>query len=114
MDDILKITVKALDEKKGEDIKVLDFRNKSSIADYFVICHANNLRLMNALVDNVIEKLEEAGYVIKNVEGDDSSGWLLVDAYDVIVHVFMNEQRHFYGLEKLWLDIPMVNIDEII
>ena len=114
MNDLLKIIVEAIDEKQGLDLCVLDFRNISPLTDYFVITHVNNHRLMNAILDNVVAKVEQTGHSIKSIEGNQESGWLLIDAYDVIIHIFMNEQREYYALEKLWSDIPQVNLNEIL
>lgn len=114
MSDLLKTAVKALDEKKAENIVVMDFRRVSPLADYFVISHADNFRKLAAIADNVVDRLEEAGYPIKSVEGDESSNWILIDAYDVVVHVFLKEDRVFYGLEKLWMDVPRMDVNELL
>lgn len=112
--DSLRIIVKALDEKKASDIVVLDFENTSPLADYYVICHGNSDRQINALVDGVIEKLEENGIAIRKIEGNENSGWQLIDANDVIVHIFSKEDRIFYNLEKLWMDVKRVDLNEIL
>ncbi|MBR2686030.1 MAG: ribosome silencing factor [Erysipelotrichaceae bacterium] len=114
MSDLLKTAVKALDEKKAENIVVMDFRRVSPLADYFVISHADNFRKLSAIADNVVDRLEEAGYPVKSVEGDESSNWILIDAYDVVVHVFLKEDRVFYGLEKLWMDVPRMDVNELL
>ncbi len=114
MSDLLKTAVKALDEKKAEHITVMDFRSVSPLADYFVICDADNQRKLNAISENVVDRLEEAGFTIKSFEGDEESHWVLIDAYDVVVHVFLREDRVFYGLEKLWMDVPRVAVDEFL
>ncbi|MDD2591212.1 MAG: ribosome silencing factor [Erysipelotrichaceae bacterium] len=110
----VNIIVKAIDDKKGEDIRIIDLRNINPLTDYFVICHANNIKMINAIVDNVIQKCEEADYSIRAIEGEEDSGWILIDAYDVIIHVFLQSQRYFYNLEKLWGDMPEVELNEIL
>lgn len=100
------IIIKAIDEKLGKEIKVLDFQGVSSLMDYFVICHADSARQIQAIVDAIEVSLKQAGYELKSIQGNADSGWVLVDAYDVIVHVFSKEQREFYQLEYLWADLP--------
>ncbi|MEA5026343.1 Ribosomal silencing factor RsfS [bioreactor metagenome] len=114
MNELLKTIVKAIDDKQGCDINVLDFRTASPLMDYFVITHVNNHRLLRAIADHTIEQIEKAGYAIRAVEGTEDSGWLLIDAYDVIIHIFLLEQRNYYGLDKLWGDLPQVNLNEIL
>ena len=113
MDELLKTAVKACEEKLAEHITVLDFRNVSPICDYFVICDVDNNRKLLAVCDNVEDRLAEAGYDTR-IEGDKDSSWILIDAHDVCVHVFLRENRAFYNLEKLWMDVPRVNPDEIV
>lgn len=93
-----------MEDKKGEDIKIIDIENVSVIADYFVICSASNSSQTQALVDNVEEMLFKAGYECRQKEGNRSSTWVLLDYGDVIVHVFSKEDRLFYDLERIWRD----------
>lgn len=93
-----------MEDKKGEDIKIIDIENVSVIADYFVICSASNTSQAQALVDNVEEMLFKAGYECRQKEGNSSSTWVLLDYGDVIVHVFSKEDRLFYDLERIWRD----------
>ena len=93
----------AIEEKKGSDIEIIDFRNQGMV-DAFIICDAPSLRQVNAIVDHIKESVEQAGYVVHHIEGDSNSRWLLVDCLDVIAHVFITEERSFYQLEKLWAD----------
>lgn len=102
--ELVKIAVGALEDKKGEDIKIIDIENVSVIADYFVICSASNSSQTQALVDNVEEMLFKAGYECRQKEGNSSSTWVLLDYGDVIVHVFSKEDRLFYDLERIWRD----------
>lgn len=96
--------LKALDEKKSEDIKVLDISNVSVMADYFIIASGNNRNQIQAIADNVIEKMRKKGYTIRQTEGYDTANWVLLDYGDVIVHIFDKENRLFYDLERIWSD----------
>ena len=102
--EMVKIAVHALEEKKGEDIKIIDINGVSVIADYFVLASASNLNQLQALVDSVEEELFKAGYECKQKEGNMTSTWMLMDYGDVIVHVFSKEDRLFYDLERIWRD----------
>ena len=101
---IAKEIIKALDEKKAEDIKTLDISNVSVMADYFIIASGNNRNQLQAICDNVIEKLHKTGHDLKQVEGYDTANWILMDYSDVIVHIFDKENRLFYDLERIWSD----------
>ena len=111
--EMAKIACKAIDDKKGQDIKVIDIHNVSVIADYFVIASGTNSNQVQAIVDNVEEQLGRAGYEAKQIEGNRSSSWILMDYGDVIIHVFDEENREFYNLEKLWKDAPYVDVDTL-
>ena len=101
---IAKEIIKALDEKKAEDIKTLDISNVSVMADYFIIASGNNRNQLQAICDNVIEKLHKTGHDLKQVEGYDTANWILMDYSDIIVHIFDKENRLFYDLERIWSD----------
>lgn len=103
-----------LSEKKADNIKVIDITNVSLVADYFVIAAANNQNQMSALVRSVDEQLEKAGYHLKSQEGNNYSSWILLDYTDIIVHIFTQEDREFYNLEKLWQDGTSVDIKEFL
>ena len=94
---------RALDEKKGRDIRIIRISDISVIADYFVIVDGGSSSQVNALVDNVEEKMHLAGYAMKQREGRDGT-WVLLDYGDVIVHVFDSENRSFYNREHIWSD----------
>lgn len=94
----------ALDEKKGEDIRVINISQISVIADYFIIANGSSNSQVNALVDNVEEKMHEAGFTLKQREGYGAGTWVLLDYGDVIIHVFDRENRSFYNLERIWSD----------
>lgn len=104
INEMVKIAYKALDDKMGEDIRVLDISGISVIADYFLIAHGNNPNHVRALIDFTEEKLNKAGYETKNIEGNHNGSWVLMDFKDIIVHVFDKESRMFYDLERIWAD----------
>ena len=103
--------VKALDEKKGMDIKVLDIHAQTGIADYFVICNGTSAPHTKALSDFVEEKVEkELNETILRREGYQGGSWILLDYGVVIVQIFKPEERAYYNLEKLWGDSPEVDL----
>ena len=108
-----KLAYKALDDKKGEDIKVIDISQISVLADYFIIANGTNANQVNALVDSVEEELSKAGYDVKQREGYGLGNWVLLDFGDIIVHVFDKENRLFYDLERIWSDGKMIDIEEL-
>jgi len=102
------------DNKKAEDIKVLDIRDLTTMADYFVICHGNSHPQMKAISEEIEDKLKEKGLYPGGREGKDGAYWILMDYGDVIVHIFNRESREFYGIEHLWADAKVLDIDEIL
>lgn len=106
-----QIACKAIDDKKGQDIKIIDIHNVSVIADYFVIASGTNSNQVQAIVDNVEEQLGRAGFEAKQIEGNRNSSWILMDYGDVIVHVFDEENRLFYDLERIWRDGKFLEMD---
>ena len=108
-----QIACKAIDDKKGQDIKVIDIHNVSVIADYFVIASGTNSNQVQAIVDNVEEQLGRAGFEAKQIEGNRNSSWILMDYGDVIVHVFSKEDRLFYDLERIWKDGKKISREEL-
>ena len=109
-----QLVCRALDEKKGRDIKVIDIHDVSVIADYFVIASGSNQNQVQAMVDNVEEQLGRAGFEPKQVEGVRNSSWILMDYGDVIVHVFGEENRLFYDLERIWRDGKTLDMEEFL
>lgn len=107
------LAVAALEEKKGEDIKVIDITEISILADYFIIASGMNKNQVQALVDNVEESLGRAGYECRQVEGYQSANWILLDYGDIIVHIFDSENRLFYDLERIWRDGKLVEKDAL-
>lgn len=102
--EMAKIAVTALEDKKGEDIRVIDISEVSVLADYFIIASGSNPNQVQALCDNVSETLAKKGVHVKQVEGYEHANWILLDFGDVIVHVFDRENRLFYDLERIWRD----------
>ena len=109
-----QIACKAIDDKKGQDIKVIDIHTVSVIADYFVIASGTNSNQVQAIVDNGEEQLGRAGFEAKQIEGNRNSSWILMDYGDVIVHVFDEENRLFYDLERIWRDGKVLEMDEFL
>jgi ribosome-associated protein len=94
--------ITAAEDKKALDVVVLDLRKTGGFTDYFVICSAGNPRQIRAIADNVLETLAAEGVKPAHVEGYDRSEWVLLDYFDFVVHIFAQETRMFYGLERLW------------
>ena len=110
---MVQIVYDALDEKLGEDIEILKVDEISIIADYLVIANGRNQNQLNAMTDLVEEKMIEAGYKSKRIEGTTHSSWVLMDYGDVIVHVFSKEDRLFYDLERIWKDGKKISREEL-
>lgn len=111
--EMAKLAIRALEDKKGEEIKVIDISKVSVLADYFIIASGSNRSQVQALSDNVAEVLGRAGVDAKQVEGYETANWILLDFNDVIVHVFDQENRLFYDLERIWRDGKIVEVDSI-
>ncbi len=107
------LAASALDDKKAEDISVIDISEVSVLADYFIIAGGNNTSQIQALADSVEEKLGKAGYPLKQIEGYQSANWVLLDFGDIIVHIFDRENRLFYDLERIWRDGKKVSTEEL-
>ena len=111
--EMVKLAYAALDEKKAEDIRIIDIAGVSVLADYFIICNGSNESQVRALVDNVEEALEKAGYPLKQTEGHGLGSWVLMDLGDIIVHVFDRENRLFYDLERIWVDGKQIDVADL-
>ena len=105
---------KALDSKKGRDIKVLEIDKITTLADYFVICSGGSNTQINALCDEVEKKMEAVGETVHHREGYRGDSWIVMDFCGVMVHVFTEEQRKFYDLERLWGDAPLVDLTDVL
>lgn len=108
-----KLAYKALDDKKGEDIKVIDISEISVLADYFIIANGSNDSQVRALVENVEDELSKAGFEVKQREGYGLGNWVLLDFGSIIVHVFDKENRLFYDLERIWRDGKAVDVESL-
>lgn len=111
--EMVKTAVAALQDKKGEDIRVIDISGVTVIADYFIIVSGSNPNQVQALVDNVEEQMYKAGYDDPRVEGYNTASWVLLDYNDVIVHVFSQDDRLFYDLERIWRDGKEIDVDSL-
>ena len=111
--EMAKIAVHALGEKKAEDIQIIDIREISVIADYFVIASASNSNQIQAMMDAVEEELYKEGYHCAQKEGNQNSSWVLMDYKDLIVHIFSKEDRLFYDLERIWRDGKFLTPEEL-
>ena len=100
-----KIIISTLDSNKALDIISIDLKNKSSMADYMIIASGTSSRHIQALSEQVLEKLKNNGVKDSRIEGKDSREWKLVDGIDLIVHIFHPEKRKFYELEKMWSEL---------
>lgn len=103
----------ALEDKKAEDIKIINISEVSVLADYFIIASGTNKSQIQAMVDSVEERLGRLGYEKKHAEGYESANWILLDFSDIIVHVFDKENRSYYNLERIWRDGKTVEIEEL-
>ena len=110
--DMARIAIEALEEKKAEDIKVIDISEVSVIADYFIIAGGSNRSQIQALCDSVEEKLGRAGVPLAQKEGYDTANWILMDFGDVIVHIFDKENRLLYDLERIWMDGKKIPLEK--
>ncbi len=110
----IKYIYKALDDKKAEDITVIDISNNSTISDFFVIANGSNLLHVQSLVNSVVSELGKEGLEAKRVEGGRDSTWILIDYLDVIVHIFSREDRSFYNLERIWQDGKLISKEDVL
>lgn len=103
-----QLCAEAADDKKASNILILDLRGLTYITDYFVICSGGNITQVGAIADNVGQVLAKAGIRPSHVEGASEASWVLMDYGDVVVHVFEEQARIYYSLEKLWGDAPRI------
>ena len=107
------IACRALEDKKGQDVTVIDISKVSCLADYFIIANGENSNQVQAMVDNVEEEMAKAGYHFAQREGYQAARWVLLDYKDVVVHVFSKDDRRFYDLERIWRDGVFVDVAEL-
>ena len=108
--DMAKLALDALEDKKAEEIRAIDISEVSVVADMFMIAGGSNRSQIQALCNNVEEKLGRAGYHVKQIEGYETANWVLMDFGDLIVHIFDKENRLLYDLERLWRDGKEVDV----
>lgn len=111
--EMVKAAYAALSDKKGEDIRIIDIRNVSVMADYFIIASGSNSNQVQALADHVEEELGKLGGTCRQVEGYQTANWILMDYGDIIVHVFDRDNRLFYDLERIWRDGKTLDVSEL-
>ena len=100
--DMIQLAVEALEDKKAEEIRIIDISEVSVMADCFLIAGGNNRSQIQALCNNVEEKLGRSGFPVKQIEGYETANWILMDFGDMIVHIFDKENRLLYDLERIW------------
>ncbi len=103
-----KICYKAVIDKKGNDVVILDLKKRTSFTDYFLICSGNSTRQVQSIADEIVECLKATGTKGINVEGYQTGKWVLLDCLDIVVHIFHEEARNYYDIERLWGDAPVV------
>lgn len=113
VEQMTKVIYNAIDDKIGEDISIINVGAVSSLCEYFVIATASSTRQIKAIADNVEDELTKLGIEPRGKEGHGSNTWILLDYGDVMVHIFDEENRAFYNLEKLWKDAPYVDVDTL-
>ncbi len=111
--ELLKKVYQALNDKKAEEITLLEIGQISPIADYFVIASGSNVNQLNAMKDAVDEVMYTNGLHARQIEGNSKSTWILMDYGDMIVHLFSKEDRLFYNLERIWKDGKEINLEEL-
>lgn len=108
--EVLNVAVKAADDKKAEDIIVMNMKGISLVADYFIICHGNSDKQVQAIAREMKEQVEKLDVNVRRMEGYDEAKWVLVDLGEVVAHVFHKDERGYYNLERLWGDAPLVDL----
>ena len=111
--ELAKLACDALDDKKALEIKVINIENVSTLADYFIIASGTNHNQVQAMADNVDETLGRAGYQPKQIEGYQNANWILMDYRDIVIHIFDEENRLFYDLERIWRDGTVVEVEDL-
>lgn len=111
--EMAKKACQALENKKAKDVRILDISSVSVLADYFLIASGSNRNQVQAMVDHVEEELHKAGFDPKQVEGYQTANWILLDYGDIIIHVFDEENRLFYDLERIWRDGSLIQVEDL-
>ena len=110
VNDLQQLVVQATADKKAFDILVLDLRKRSDLTDFFVICSGNSRMQVQAIADSVLDEIYQSSHKMSSVEGYSSGNWVVLDLVDVVVHIFHKDVRTQYDLERLWGDVPVVDV----
>lgn len=110
---LARLAISALEDKKGEDVRVVDIGDVSVLADYFIIATGKNRTQVQAMADEVEQRLGRAGAVPRQIEGYQAANWVLLDFGDVIIHIFDAQNRLFYDLERIWKDGKQIEPDTL-
>ena len=108
LSELQQLVVNAATEKKATDIIVLDLRTRTDLTDYFMICSGQSKVQVQAIADNILERSYESPFKVYTVEGQSTGNWIILDMGDLMVHVFHQETRSHYDLERLWGDVPVI------
>ena len=111
--ELARMACEALEDKKALDVKIIDIEQVSTLADYFIIASGTNRNQVQAMADNVEEVLGRAGYEPKQIEGYQTGNWILMDYRDIVIHVFDEENRLFYDLERIWRDGTVIEREDL-
>lgn len=111
--ELAALAVETLENKKAEEIHVIDITEVSTLADYFVIANGTNRSQIQALADHVQEVLGKEGLTLKQIEGYNNANWVLMDYQDIIIHIFDKENRLFYDLDRIWRDGKIVTKEDL-
>ncbi len=111
--EMAKLAIKALEDKQGSDIRVIDISHISTLADYFIIASGSNRNQVQAMADAVGEELAKIQVFAKNTEGYQNANWILMDYGDIVLHLFDQENRLFYDLERIWRDGQQIDPDSL-
>lgn len=112
--ELTKAIAKTLDEKKADKIDVIEIASLTILSDYFVIASSNNTTHVKALADEVEFEIKKLGRTTQRVEGYQNANWIILDYSDVVVHIFYEETRNYYNLEKLWADGKSIDVKELL
>ena len=108
LSELHRLVIEAAADKKASDILVLDLRNRSDLTDYFLICSGKSHIQVQAIADAIVERTSGTPYKVVSVEGYNIGNWVILDLVDMIVHIFRQDIRRYYDLERLWGDVPVV------
>ncbi|PXW91602.1 ribosome-associated protein [Streptohalobacillus salinus] len=110
-EELVQQIAEVIDNKRGRDILALDMRELTTVADYYLITDASNERQVQAIAREIKDQAEKLGITVNRLEGFDKARWILVDLGDIICHIFHQEERSYYNLERLWGDAPLVDLN---